>query len=178
MSTRSLTPLIVVEAKPSGSKLVKTPPCQCSPALRKHLIWLEALPPQTSEALAAALARLGRILKRVLTLGRDMQPISPSPDFAPTASSRKLWRVRVQRLRWCKTISFARHQFPPAIIRHAVLALCPINTQLSRCRRSARGARSGRLIRDGAAIALEVRTVVRPRTSPQTPAANIAMSSR
>src|ERR1700722_18419927 len=25
-----------------------------------------------------------------------------------------------QRLRWCMTISFARHQFPPAIIRHAV----------------------------------------------------------
>src|SRR5580698_6724720 len=36
------------------------------------------------------------------------------------ASSRKLWRVRVQRLRWRMTISFARHQFPPAIIRHAV----------------------------------------------------------
>ena len=36
------------------------------------------------------------------------------------ASSRKLWRIRVQRLRWCMTISFARHQFPPAIIRHAV----------------------------------------------------------
>jgi DDE domain len=37
-----------------------------------------------------------------------------------TGLSRKLWRVRVQRLRWCMTISFARHQFPPAIIRHAV----------------------------------------------------------
>src|SRR5580698_8613552 len=36
------------------------------------------------------------------------------------ASSRKLWRGRVQRLRWRMTISFARHQFPPAIIRHAV----------------------------------------------------------
>src|ERR1700733_286642 len=36
------------------------------------------------------------------------------------ASSRKLWRVRVQRLRWRMTISFARHQFPPAIIRRAV----------------------------------------------------------
>jgi transposase-like protein len=36
------------------------------------------------------------------------------------ASSRKLWRVRVQRLRWRMTITFARHQFPPAIIRHAV----------------------------------------------------------
>src|ERR1700733_12152978 len=36
------------------------------------------------------------------------------------ASSRKLWRGRVQRLRWCMTISFARHQFPPAVIRRAV----------------------------------------------------------
>src|SRR5271154_1173812 len=37
-----------------------------------------------------------------------------------SASSPKLWRARVQRLRWRMTISFARHQFPPAIIRHAV----------------------------------------------------------
>jgi hypothetical protein len=36
------------------------------------------------------------------------------------ASSRKLWRARVQRLRWRMTISFGGHQFPPAIIRHAV----------------------------------------------------------
>jgi putative transposase len=36
------------------------------------------------------------------------------------ASSRKLWRVRVQRLRWRMTISFAATSFPPAIIRHAV----------------------------------------------------------
>ena len=36
------------------------------------------------------------------------------------ASSRKLWRARVQRLRWRMTISFGRHQFSPAVIRHAV----------------------------------------------------------
>src|ERR1700690_767302 len=36
------------------------------------------------------------------------------------ASSRKLWRARVQRLRGGMTISFGGHQFPPAIIRHAV----------------------------------------------------------
>ncbi len=36
------------------------------------------------------------------------------------ASSRKLWRARVQRLRWRMTISFGRHQFSPAIIRPAV----------------------------------------------------------
>ena len=34
-----------------------------SAALRKHLIWLESLPPQTCEAVAAALARLGRVLE-------------------------------------------------------------------------------------------------------------------
>ena len=46
-----------------------------------------------------------------------LQPPASCPSLA---SSRKLWRVRVQRLRWCMTISFARHQLPPAIIRHAV----------------------------------------------------------
>jgi hypothetical protein len=34
-----------------------------SAALRKHLIGLESPPPQTREALAAALARLGRVLE-------------------------------------------------------------------------------------------------------------------
>jgi hypothetical protein len=34
-----------------------------SAALRKHLIWLESLPPQTCEAVAAALVRLGRVLE-------------------------------------------------------------------------------------------------------------------
>jgi hypothetical protein len=32
------------------------------------------------------------------------------------------------------TISFAGHQFPPAIILHAVLALCAFHAQLSRRR--------------------------------------------
>ena len=34
--------------------------------------------------------------------------------------SRERWRASVWRVRWRMTISFARHQFPPAIIRHAV----------------------------------------------------------
>src|SRR5271169_4696737 len=34
------------------------------------------------------------------------------------------------------------------------------------------------LIRDGAAVGFEVRAGVRPRTSPQTPAANLAVASR
>ncbi len=58
------------------------------------------------------------------------------------------------------------------------LALCAFHAQLSRRRRSARGARSGCLLRDGAAMGFEVRAVVRPRTSPSTPAANFAMASR
>ena len=36
------------------------------------------------------------------------------------AVSRQRWRVSVYRLRCRMTISFARHQFPPAIIQHAV----------------------------------------------------------
>jgi hypothetical protein len=58
------------------------------------------------------------------------------------------------------------------------LALCPLHAQLSRRRGSARGARSGCLIRNGAAMGVEIRTVVRPRTSPSTPAANGAVASR
>src|SRR5208282_4391264 len=58
------------------------------------------------------------------------------------------------------------------------LALYALHAQLPRRRRSARGARSGCLPRNGAAMGLEVRAVVRPRTSPSTPAANGAMASR
>src|ERR1700756_43818 len=58
------------------------------------------------------------------------------------------------------------------------LALCAVHAQLSRRRRSARRARSRCLIRDGAAMGVQVRAGVRPRTSPQTPAANVAMASR
>src|SRR5271166_6474406 len=58
------------------------------------------------------------------------------------------------------------------------LALPPLHAQLSRCRGSTCRARSGCLLRDGAAMGLEVRAVVRPRTSPSTPSANGAMASR
>jgi hypothetical protein len=66
------------------------------------------------------------------------------------------------------TISFARHQFPPVIIRHAVWLYVRF-TLRSRRRRSARGARSGCLLRNGAAMGIEIRADVRPRTSPRTP---------
>ncbi len=39
---------------------------------------------------------------------------------AHQALSRQRYRAAVCRVRWRMTISFARHQFPPAIIRHAV----------------------------------------------------------
>ena len=34
--------------------------------------------------------------------------------------SRQRWRASMWRVRWSMTISFARHHFPPVIIRHAV----------------------------------------------------------
>jgi hypothetical protein len=50
---------------------------------------------------------------------------SPGPGRQTEARrrelTRKVWRVSDPRLRWrMTTISFARHQFPPDIIRHAV----------------------------------------------------------
>src|SRR5690242_9033250 len=54
------------------------------------------------------------------------------------------------------------------------LALCAFHAQLSRRRRSACRARTGCLLRNGAAMGIEIRTDVRARTSPQTPAADIA----
>src|SRR5271157_5343843 len=58
------------------------------------------------------------------------------------------------------------------------LAVFPLHAQLSRRRRPARRAWAGYLLRDGAAMGLEIRAVVRPRTSPSTPAANGPMASR
>ena len=49
------------------------------------------------------------------------------------------------------------------------LALSPFHAQLSRRRRSVRGARSGCLLRNGAAMGFEVRAVVRPRTRRRRP---------
>jgi putative transposase len=73
------------------------------------------------------------------------------------------------------TISFARHQFPPSIIRHAVwlyvrftlsyrdVKICSLSVDwMSRTKR----------------CGLEIRAVVRPRTSPPTPTANGAVASR
>ena len=58
------------------------------------------------------------------------------------------------------------------------LAVYAFHAQLSRRRRSASGARFGYLLRNGAPMGIEVRAVVRQRTSPSTPTANIALASR
>src|SRR5271168_4627085 len=58
------------------------------------------------------------------------------------------------------------------------LAVCAFHAQLSRRRRSACGAWSGYLLRNGAAMGFEVWAVVRPRTSPSTPTANGPVASR
>jgi transposase-like protein len=50
-------------------------------------------------------------------------PQGKQNDSAPAnraALSRERYRASVCRVRWRMTISFARHQFPPAVIRHAV----------------------------------------------------------
>jgi hypothetical protein len=71
-------------------------------------------------------------------------------------------------------ISFARHQFPPAIIRHAVW----LYVRFTLSYRDVEDLLAERGLDNGAAMGLEVRTVVRPRTSPSTVAANAAMASR
>jgi transposase-like protein len=45
---------------------------------------------------------------------------SPTVDGLEMVLSRERWRASVWRVRLRMTISFARHQFPPVIIRHAV----------------------------------------------------------
>jgi hypothetical protein len=76
------------------------------------------------------------------------------------------------------TISFARHQFPPTIIRHAVwpyvrftLSYRDVEDLLAE-----RGLDVS--YETGAAIGFEIRAVVRPRASPSTPTANGAVASR
>ena len=75
------------------------------------------------------------------------------------------------------TISFARHQFPPAIIRHAVwlyvrftLSYCDVEDPLAE--------RGLDVSYETVRRWLEVRAIVRSRPSPSTPSANVAMASR
>jgi hypothetical protein len=75
------------------------------------------------------------------------------------------------------TISFARHQFPPAVIRHAVWLYMRF-TLSYRDVEDLLAERGLNLLRNGATMGIEVRAVVHPRTSASTPAANLSVASR
>jgi transposase-like protein len=76
------------------------------------------------------------------------------------------------------TISFARHQFPPAIIQHAVW----LYVRFTLSYRDVEDLLADRGLdvsyETVPAMGLEVRAAVRPRTSPSTPAANVEVASR
>ena len=76
------------------------------------------------------------------------------------------------------TISFARHQFPPTIIRHAVW----LYVRFTLSYRDVEDLLAERGLdvsyETGAAIGFEIQAVVRPRASPSTPTANGAVASR
>ena len=75
------------------------------------------------------------------------------------------------------TISFSRHQFPPAIIRHAVW----LYLRFTLSYRDVEDLLAERGLdvsyENGAAMGIEIRALVRPRTSPSTPAANLSVAS-
>ena len=70
-----------------------------SAALRKHLIWFGSLPPQTCEALAAALARLGRVLE---ARSDPRAGLATNSNFTVTRFSR-------QRVGRCSLVAGAEH---------------------------------------------------------------------
>jgi hypothetical protein len=81
-------------------------------------------------------------------------------------------------IRWRMTISFARHQFPPAIIRHAVW----LYVRFTLSYRDVEDLLAERDLdvsyETSATMGLEIRAGVRSRASPSTPAADVAMASR
>jgi len=76
------------------------------------------------------------------------------------------------------TISFARHQFPPDIIRHAVWLYLRFTLSFRDVEDLLAELRVGCLLRDGQAMGVEVRAVVRQGTSPQTSSIDRAVASR
>jgi transposase-like protein len=75
------------------------------------------------------------------------------------------------------TISFARHQFPPEVIRHAVWLYVRF-TLSYRDVEDLLAERGLDVSYETATVGLEVRAIVRSRTSPSTPSAHVAMASR
>ena len=68
----------------------------------------------------APCTRLGRYRRQNASIAFVSLSAATRLGRRRTFPPRSAWRIRVQPLRWRITISFARHQFPPAIIRHAV----------------------------------------------------------
>src|SRR5580704_17533873 len=73
------------------------------------------------------------------------------------------------------TISFARHQFPHTIIRHAVWLYVRFTVRYRDIEDLLVERGLDVSYETGAAIGFEIRAVVRPRASPSTPTANGAV---
>jgi hypothetical protein len=107
--------------------------------------------------------------------------------FASTSGPRRAACPVLSRQRWRASIRWVPMAHddlvcPPSVSAcgHPArrLAVYAFHAKLSRRRRSACGAWSGYLLRNGATMGIEVRAVVRPRTSAWTPAANLSVASR
>jgi hypothetical protein len=104
-----------------------------------------------------------------LTCGRWLRD---SGSVTATVARRGLWGKMVDDDLVCPPpVSASDH---PA----RRLALCAFHAQLSRRRRSARGAWARCVLRNGATVGLEVRASIRPRIAPSTLTTNLAMASR
>ena len=123
---------------------------------------------------AIDLASSGRVNVKAVVTHRETLHAAPEVFEGPC-------HANVARIRLSGKMAHDDLVFPPSVSArdHPArrLALCAFHAQLSRRRRSACGTRSGYLLRNGAAMGIEVRAIVRPRTLP-APAANDAMASR
>jgi len=76
------------------------------------------------------------------------------------------------------TISFARHQFPPAVIRHAVWLYLRFTLSYRDVEDLLADRGLNVSYETAPAMGFKVRAPVRPRTSASTPAANLSVASR
>ena len=101
------------------------PPVRCA-ADRSEFVWIGLFEPSEAELrrlqenydlhpLAIEDALLAHQLPKLDIYGDQLFVVA-----RPAALSRERWRGLVRRVGWRMTISFARHQFPAEIIRHAV----------------------------------------------------------